>query len=146
MGRCLFGDVLPDIGQRLTSQRVAHRLFRAQHDEMYRANSSGRPLWRSAAENRTAPPDFLAIEQWLPAFDGVDDLQHADVLRHAGQEISAAYATRCVDNPRPFELGENLSDEAVRNTLKIGKIAAAERFVGPRQPQEAVKAVFNTDR
>ena len=67
------------------------------------------------AENRRTlrsarvPP---AIEQRLVPFDGVDDRQKTDLIRRARQPVAAAHPFAGDDDPRLFQLGENLGQKA----------------------------------
>ena len=108
---------------------------------------SRRPGGRLFAEDRTAAPDLLAIEDWLRALDGVDDLQHGDLIRRAGQAIAAADAFARGHDPGLLQLRENLGEEARRDALQLRQLPAAQRRVARGgEPEQAVEAVFNAGR
>ena len=133
--RSLVADGLPEVLQRREGKRVAHRFFGLQHDSVDGANAVRRPSRRGIAEHGAAAPNFLTVEQWLPTFNRIDDLEDGNLCRRAGEQIAAADAAGSVDDPRLFELGKYLGEEAVRNALKIGQVATAEGNIArTRQP------------
>ncbi len=120
--RRLAGHRLADIGEAMGGERVAHRLLRLQHHDVDRAYPAGRPARRRIAEQRAAVADILAIEQRLAPFDGIDDLQEADVLRRPGEQIAPRTPSEATTMPLRSSTGNILAREAGRDALKHGPV------------------------
>ena len=101
-----------DGAEGLCRQRIAHRLLRLQHHRVDGAFTGDRPIRRRIVEHCAAPAYLLAIEQRLVPFDGVDDRQKTDLIRRARQPVAAAHPFAGDDDPRLFQLGENLGQKA----------------------------------